>query len=39
VVLNALLWMAKIDVPKNGVEDTITPEDLTVNLDPKPARR
>ncbi len=39
VVLNALLWIAKIDVPKNGVEDKITPEDLTVNLDPKPARR
>jgi type 1 glutamine amidotransferase len=39
VVLNALLWIAQIDVPKNGVEDTITPEDLTVNLDPKPARR
>ena len=39
VVLNALLWIAKIDVPKNGVEDKITPEDLMVNLDPKPARR
>ena len=39
VVLNALLWIAKIDVPKNGVEDKITPDDLTVNLDPKPARR
>ncbi len=39
VVLNALLWIAKIEVPKNGVEDKITPEDLTVNLDPKPARR
>ena len=39
VVLNALLWIAKIEVPKNGVEDRITPEDLTVNLDPKPARR
>ncbi len=39
VVLNALLWIAKIDMPKNGVEDKITPEDLTVNLDPKPARR
>ncbi len=39
VVLNALLWIAKIDVPKNGVEDKITAEDLTVNLDPKPARR
>ena len=39
VVLNALLWIAKIEVPKSGVEDRITPEDLTVNLDPKPARR
>jgi hypothetical protein len=39
VVLNALLWIAKMDVPKNGVEDKITPEDLTTNLDPKPARR
>ena len=39
VVLNALLWIAKMEVPKNGVEDKITPEDLTVNLDPKPARR
>jgi hypothetical protein len=39
VVLNALLWIAKIDVPKSGVVDTITPEDLAVNLDPKPGRR
>jgi len=35
VVLNALLWIAKIDIPRNGVEDTITPADLTVNLDDK----
>ena len=35
VVLNALLWIAKVEVPRNGVEDTITPEDLTVNLDDK----
>jgi type 1 glutamine amidotransferase len=39
VVLNALLWIAKIEVPNNGVEDRITPEDLTVNLDPKGGRR
>lgn len=38
VVLNALLWIAKIDVPARGVEDTITAEDLTVNLDPKTRR-
>ena len=35
IMLNALLWMAKIDVPAGGVVDTITPADLTVNLDPK----
>jgi len=35
IMLNALLWMAKIDVPAGGVVDTITAADLTVNLDPK----
>ena len=35
VVLNALLWIAKIDVPARGVEDGITAADLTDNLDPK----
>jgi hypothetical protein len=35
VVLNALLWIAKADVPKNGVESTVTPEQLAANLDPK----
>ena len=39
IVLNALLWIAKVDVPARGVVDTITAEDLTVNLDPKPPRR
>jgi hypothetical protein len=39
ILLNALLWIAKVDVPKGGVVDTITPEDLTVNLDPKPPRK
>jgi type 1 glutamine amidotransferase len=38
VLLNALLWIAKVDVPARGVEDTITAEDLTVNLDPKTRR-
>ena len=33
--LNALLWTAKAEVPPNGVESTITPEDLSKNLDPK----
>jgi type 1 glutamine amidotransferase len=39
IVLNALLWIAKADVPANGIVDTITAEDLTVNLDPKPPRK
>jgi hypothetical protein len=35
VVLNALLWIAKVDVPAAGVVDAITPGDLTTNLDDK----
>jgi type 1 glutamine amidotransferase len=35
VVLNALLWVAKAEVPKNGVVSTVTPEMLAANLDPK----
>ena len=38
IVLNALLWIAKMDVPANGVQDTITEADLAVNLDPKTRR-
>ncbi|MBU6400898.1 MAG: ThuA domain-containing protein [Verrucomicrobia bacterium] len=35
LVLNAILWIAKVDVPANGVECTVTAEDLRQNLDPK----
>jgi len=35
VVLNALLWIAKVDVPATGVQDAITEADLAVNLDDK----
>jgi type 1 glutamine amidotransferase len=38
VVLNAILWLAHIDVPAGGVISTVTDEDLTANLDPKTAR-
>ena len=38
VVANALLWIAKVDVPARGVVDKITPEDLTQNLDDKKKR-
>jgi type 1 glutamine amidotransferase len=39
VVLNAILWIAKADVPKNGVESKITEEDLQKNLDPKGVKK
>jgi type 1 glutamine amidotransferase len=35
LVLNALLWTAGAEVPQGGVESTVTPEELTQNLDPK----
>ncbi len=38
IMLNALLWLAKIDVPAGGVVDTIADADLTTNLDEKPSR-
>ena len=34
-VLNGLLWIAKAEVPKNGVESIINANDLKQNLDPK----
>ncbi len=37
-ILNALLWLAKVDVPKDGVPSTLTKEDLDANLDPKPVK-
>jgi hypothetical protein len=35
VVLNALVWLCKLEVPPNGVTSTVTEEDLKLNLDPK----
>ncbi|MGO8677576.1 MAG: ThuA domain-containing protein [Limisphaerales bacterium] len=35
VVLNAILWLAKIEVPPDGVESSVTADDLTRNLDNK----
>ena len=36
-VLNALLWVTKVEVPEKGVESVVSPEALTQNLDPKSA--
>lgn len=38
LVLNALLWIARVDVPPNGVAVTVAPEELQERLDPKPRR-
>jgi hypothetical protein len=38
VVLNAMLWIAKGEVPADGIDSVVTPEQLNQNLDPKPSR-
>jgi len=35
IMLNALLWIAKAEVPANGVDCKVSPEDLKANLDVK----
>ncbi len=35
LVLNALLWTAKANVPANGVESQVSAEEMQANLDPK----
>jgi hypothetical protein len=39
VVLNALLWICKVEVPKDGVASVVTEGELKENLDPKPRRK
>jgi hypothetical protein len=38
LVLNAIVWLAKMEVPANGVQSSVTPGDLAANLDPKPSK-
>ena len=38
ILLNALLWIAKVDVPPQGVQDKISESDLAANLDDKQKR-
>jgi hypothetical protein len=35
VVLNAILWIARADLPEGGVESEVTIEQIAANLDPK----
>jgi type 1 glutamine amidotransferase len=39
IVLNAILWTAKAEVPADGVQSTVTAEELTQNLDSKGRRK
>ena len=34
-VLNAMLWIAHAEIPSNGIQSTVTEEQLRQNLDPK----
>jgi hypothetical protein len=36
-ILNALLWISKVEVPAEGVASTVTEDDLSQNLDIKSA--
>jgi type 1 glutamine amidotransferase len=38
LVLNAILWSAKVGVPADGVASNVTAADLEANLDPKPGQ-
>lgn len=38
-VLNALVWVAKAEVPKDGIVSSVSPADLAANLDPKPPKK
>ena len=38
VVLNGILWIAKVEVPPSGVKSTVSDELLNANLDPKNRR-
>lgn len=35
VILNALVWLAQVEVPAGGVESHVSADDLEANLDPK----
>lgn len=36
-ILNALLWISKVEVPADGVASSVTADELSSNLDTKPA--
>ena len=38
VVLTAMLWLCRAEVPADGVQSTVSEADINANLDPKPKR-
>jgi type 1 glutamine amidotransferase len=38
LVLNAILWTAKANIPADGVASTVTEDDMKANLDLKPGQ-
>lgn len=39
VVLNALVWLVKLEVPADGVVSRVTEAEIMANLDPKPKKK
>lgn len=39
LVLNAIVWIARGDIPADGIKSTVTEDDLKENLDPKGQRK
>ncbi len=39
MIVNAILWTAKVDIPAGGARCDVTEEGLQQNLDPKPAKK
>jgi hypothetical protein len=39
LVLNAIVWVAKGEVPPDGIQSSVTPEQLTQNLDVKGSKK
>jgi hypothetical protein len=39
MVVNAILWTAKAEIPRKGAKCSIDASELEQNLDPKPMRK
>ena len=39
LVMNGIVWLVGLEVPKNGIESKVSEEDLKANLDPKGRRK